>query len=189
MKQASSVHGACGARRTFLWLWVGNLFTIISLYLRHRGMDSTACSYSREAARKIGLFLARSLDCFRLVFAHSADHNPPYPPLVSALRLVCCLRIQIWLSLSTCCACSHRVFTLGAPCMGLLGPCRLKSFLGNLSTVSMFLYIFIIHQTTQDTDLHSAGGGIFSSFQHSAAEMNQGMFRRQARPAPTGRPD
>ena len=57
------------------------------------------------------------------------DHNPPYPPLVSALRLVCCLRIQIWLSLSSCCACSHRVFTLGAPCMGLLGPCRLKSFL------------------------------------------------------------
>ena len=74
----------------------------------------------------------RASDCFRLVFAHSAARPqptvPPYPPLVSALRLVCCLRVQIWLSLSTCCACSHRAFTLGPPCMGLLGPCRLKSF-------------------------------------------------------------
>ena len=37
--------------------------------------------------------LLRSSDCFRLVFAHSADHNPPYPPLVSALRLVCSVLI------------------------------------------------------------------------------------------------
>ena len=129
MKRASSVHGACGARRTFLWLWVGNLFTIISLYLRHRGMDSTACSCSREAARKIGLPLQGAQTAFVLCSRIPPDHNPPYPPLVSALRLVCCLRIQIWLSLSLCYACSHRVFTLGAPCMGLLGPCRLKSFL------------------------------------------------------------
>ena len=38
LKRASSFRGACGARRTFLWLWVGNLSTIISLYLRHSGM-------------------------------------------------------------------------------------------------------------------------------------------------------
>ena len=104
-------------------------FHLISLYLRHRGMDSTACSCSREAARKIGLSLQGAQTAFVLCSRIPPDHNPPYPPLVSALRLVCCLRIQIWLSLSTCCACSHRVFTLGAPCMGLLGPCRLKSFL------------------------------------------------------------
>ena len=80
-------------------------------------------------ARFAGVFpLLRSSDCFRLVFAHSADHNPPYPPLVSALRLVCCLRVQILVVPLHVYTCSHRVFTHGAPCMGLLGPCRLKFF-------------------------------------------------------------
>ena len=103
----------------------------ICLYLRHRGMTPPPASQGGAAshARFAGVSpLLRSSDCFRLVFAHSADHNPPYPPLVSALRLVCCLRVQILVVPLHVYTCSHRVFTHGAPCMGLLGPCRLKFF-------------------------------------------------------------
>ena len=47
--------------------------------------------------------------------------------------------------------------------------------------------LYIHHSyTKQHTDLHSARGGVFSSFQHSAAEMDQGMLRRQARLVPRG---
>ena len=93
----------------------------------HRQVDSV--SFCTVLFHTASGFLITSLGCFRLVFAHGTTTTLPTRPLVSALRLVCCLRIQIWLSLSLCYACSHRVFTLGAPCMGLLGPCRLKSFL------------------------------------------------------------
>ena len=50
----------------------------------------------------IGISLQGAQTAFVLCSRIPPDHNPPYPPLVSALRLVCCLRIQIWLSLSMC---------------------------------------------------------------------------------------
>ena len=151
MKRASSfVWRVWRAPDVLLWLWVGNLSTIICLYLRHRGMTPPPASQGDAAshARFAGVSpLLRSSDCFRLVFAHSADHNPPYPPLVSALRLVCCLRVQILVVPLHVYTCSHRVFTHGAPCMGLLGPCRLKFF----PRQSIYYHILVVQYCSRST--------------------------------------
>ena len=116
---------------SYLYIYDIGVWTLPPARIKGRAQNS---SHNR-----LPVSLLRAQAAFVLCSRIPADHNPPYPPLVSALRLVCCLRIQIWLSLSSCYACSHRVFTLGAPCMGLLGPCRLKSFLRQ----SIYYHIFI----------------------------------------------
>ena len=119
MKRASSfLWRVWRAPDVLLWLWVGNLSTTICLYLRYRGMTPPPAPCPRKGQGAQTAFVL----CSRI----PPDHNPPYPPLVSALRLVCCLRVQILVVPLHVYTCSHRVFTHGAPCMGLLGPCRLK---------------------------------------------------------------
>ena len=121
MKRASSfLWRVWRAPDVLLWLWVGNLSTTICLYLRYRGMTPPPAPCPRKGQGAQTAFVL----CSRI----PPDHNPPYPPLVSALRLVCCLRVQILVVPLHVYTCSHRVFTHGAPCMGLLGPCRLKFF-------------------------------------------------------------
>ena len=141
-------------RRTFLCalclaLGFGNLSTFISLYLRHRGMTSppapaqgskpyASVSFTSVTAYSISFLRQRSSGCLHLVVSALPDHNPSYLPLRLGLCFASCVlpachRVQIWLSLfmSSCVCCayrSHRKFTLGALCMGLLGPCGLNKF-------------------------------------------------------------
>ena len=121
-------------------------------------------------------FLARSSGCFRLVVRAQATARPqttqPALPTQRPWSLLCVLFAasgssrQIWSSTSPrrmCSACSHCVFTRaacgwarGAPCklvwrMGLLGPCRLKSFLRQSIYFHSLLWRKLIDRSSKQT--------------------------------------